>query len=169
MSAKLIYPAGYGIKSIIAAVLLLCSVSAARAETASPIPAAPPSPVSTGRIIVNITGITHTGGTVGVYLFNSKQGFPGKQERALFSQQKNYSGTTERVVFENIPSGTYAISVIHDENGNGKLDRNFIGIPREGVGVSNNPKVGMGGPKYDQCSFTLGKEQLEMTIAMKYL
>ncbi len=128
------------------------------------------SPASqTGRIVVTITNINRPGGVLGILLHNSKKGFPGKHELALVSQQKKYSGNSDRVVFENIPYGTYAISVAHDENGNGKLDANFIGIPKEGVGVSNNPKIGMGGPKFDQCSFTLGEQELAMTILMKYL
>lgn len=131
-------------------------------ETTSPAP-------QTGRIVVNISNITHTGGNIGISVYNSGKGFPGKHEKAYVTKLKPYSGITDRVVFENIPYGTYAISVAHDENGNGKLDANFIGIPKEGVGVSNNPKIGMGGPKFDQCSFTLGEQELAMTILMKYL
>ena len=49
------------------------------------------------------------------------------------------------------------------------LDTNFIGIPKEGVGVSNNPKIGMGGPRFNDSVFTLNTKEIELTIAMKYL
>jgi uncharacterized protein (DUF2141 family) len=43
--------------------------------------------------------------------------------------------------FPGVTPGTYAISVFHDENSNGKLDTNLLGIPREGVSASNNRKL----------------------------
>jgi len=133
----------------------------------------PPSvlitPVKSGAIVVNITGLRKPDGMLGVSLYNSGKGFPGKHEEAYANQVKKITGTTEKVIFENVPYGTYAVSVFHDENNNGKLDKNFIGIPKEGVGVSNNPKIGMGGPKYEPCKFLLEVRQLDLTIAMKYL
>ncbi|TLU84766.1 MAG: DUF2141 domain-containing protein [Chlorobium sp.] len=152
--------------------IVLITGTACKAATTETLPVSSVSSVSsvkTGRIVVTITDITHTGGFLGISLHNSKKGFPGKHDLAFTSQQKKYSGSTEMFVFENVPYGTYAISVAHDENGNGKLDTNFIGIPKEGVGVSNNPKIGIGGPKFDPCSFMLNTEELDLTIAMKYL
>jgi uncharacterized protein (DUF2141 family) len=121
-----------------------------------------------GTITVHITDLKHLKGMLGVSLYNSKKGFPGKHEQAYTSELKKISGTTENVVFEDLPYGTYAVSIMHDENNNGKLDTNFIGIPKEGVGVSNNPKIGMGGPKFNDSVFTLDTKELEVTVSMKY-
>ena len=125
-------------------------------------------PAQFGTITVHITGMTNLVGMFGVSLYNSKKGFPGKHEHAYANQLKKITSTEDKVVFNNIPYGTYAVSIIHDENSNGKLDTNFFGIPKEGVGVSNNPKIGMGGPKYNDSVFTLNTNQMEIPITMKY-
>ena len=122
-----------------------------------------------GSITVQIIGLKEIKGMIGISLYNSKKGFPGKHEQAYASAVKKVTSNTESALFEHLPYGTYAVSVMHDENSNGKLDTNFIGIPKEGVGVSNNPKIGMGGPKYNDSIFTLNSKELELTVAMKYL
>ncbi len=71
-------------------------------------------------------------------------------------------------VFCQLKPGTYAVAVFHDENGNGDLDTNFIGIPKEGYGFSNNPKSMMGPPEFKEAAFTVGEEDLEMLIQLKY-
>ncbi|MEI6651854.1 MAG: DUF2141 domain-containing protein [Chlorobiaceae bacterium] len=131
----------------------------------------PPASVTSqpfGSITVNITDINKPDGILGVSLYNSKKGFPGKHENACANQLKKITSTEDKVVFNNIPYGTYAVSIMHDENSNGKLETNFFGIPKEGVGVSNNPKIGMGGPKFKDSEFILDTKQLELTVAMKY-
>lgn len=126
-------------------------------------------PAEFGSITVHVTGIKKIVGLLGVSLYNSKKGFPGKHEQAYANQIKKITNTEDTVIFENIPYGTYAVSIMHDENSNGKLDTTFFGIPKEGVGVSNNPKIGMGGPKFNDSMFTLNTQQLEITVVMKYL
>lgn len=64
--------------------------------------------------------------------------------------------------------GQYAISLIHDENGNGKLDTRLM-MPREGFGFSRNPKISFGPPKFTAASFTVGAASLSQTIKMKYM
>lgn len=155
-------------KKIIAFVFVLFCAAALPALADTP-PSTAITPVQHGIIIVNITDLKRPDGMLGVSLYNSRKGFPGKHEEAYANQVKKISGTAEKIIFGNVPYGTYAVSVFHDENNNGKLDKNFIGMPKEGVGVSNNPKIGMGGPKYDPCTFLLDLRQLELTITMKYL
>ena len=71
--------------------------------------------------------------------------------------------------FMGVASGTYAVSVVHDENSNGKLDRNFIGVPREGVGASNDAKGHMGPPKFNAASFEYKGSRLDLKIHVNYL
>jgi uncharacterized protein (DUF2141 family) len=61
------------------------------------------------------------------------------------------------VVFKAVPTGTYAISYIHDANNNGEMDANFMGIPKEDYGCSNNAKGFMGPPKWEDAKFELTK------------
>lgn len=70
--------------------------------------------------------------------------------------------------FDNLPQGTYALTALHDENGNGKLDT-FLGIPREGFAFSNNPRVGFGPPKYERVRFSIGAARALVRLQFKYI
>jgi uncharacterized protein (DUF2141 family) len=61
------------------------------------------------------------------------------------------------------------VSVVHDENFNGKLDTNFIGMPREGVGASNDAKGHMGPPKFSAAAFQYAGGRLDLKIHVNYL
>ncbi len=63
--------------------------------------------------------------------------------------------------------GNYAVAIIHDENGNGKLDT-FAGIPREGVGFSRNPAIRFGAPSFKSAQFTMAGSAARQTIKIKY-
>ena len=65
-----------------------------------------------------------------------------------------------------LPPGTYAVSVYEDLNGNHKLDHNFLGIPREPVGASNNPRSRLGPPRFKQCSFHVGTAPKNIAITL---
>lgn len=70
--------------------------------------------------------------------------------------------------FEGLPSGDYAIALIHDENSNNKLDTTF-GIPREGFGFSRNPVIRFGPPKFAEARFTVGSGTVGEKVHVKYL
>ena len=80
-------------------------------------------------LTVSIKNISSDKGTLRVGIFNSQNDFMKKQ---LYGQIIKSKSGNVTVVFENIPAGAYAISIIHDENENGELDSNFFGIPKEG-------------------------------------
>ena len=61
------------------------------------------------------------------------------------------------ITFEDVPEGIYAVSYVHDENDNGKMDTNFVGIPKEDYGCSNNAKGFMSAPKWEDAKFELSK------------
>ncbi|MGB6222389.1 DUF2141 domain-containing protein [Haloferula sp.] len=72
-----------------------------------------------------------------------------------------------RARIKGVKPGTYAIVIIHDVNGNGKLDKNFIGMPKEPIAFSQNPKIPMGLPSFDACSFVVDGEDLSLSIPLK--
>ncbi len=123
----------------------------------------------TGNIIVHIKDMRNINGMLGASLYASKKGFPDTPEISYCTLVKKVTNTEDTFIFENIPYGTYAISVLHDENGNGKMDKNFFGLPTEGCGISTNPKIGMGGPKFNNSVFTLNSKKMELTIDVRYL
>ncbi len=80
------------------------------------------------------------------------------------SQKVNLSGGKTAVTYTGLKDGTYAVAMVHDENGNGKLDTNFLGIPSEGIGISNNPRL-FGKPTFQEAKFTVnGKTAITVTI-----
>jgi uncharacterized protein (DUF2141 family) len=76
--------------------------------------------------------------------------------------------TESRCDFEDIPPGTYALAVFHDENMNGKLDTNWLGIPTEGYGFSNDVKALLGAPPFSAASFQCDAGTLDLTISLLY-
>ena len=74
------------------------------------------------------------------------------------------SGKKAKVIFTKIPYGTYAISAFYDENGNGKLDYNILGIPKESAGISNNYS---GFPKWEKSKFELTGSSINQVIMLK--
>lgn len=120
-----------------------------------------------GRIKVELLGVRSEKGDLRIALFDSKRGFPGKFERA--SARGVVAALSRVYVFEQVPYGSYAISVTHDENRNGKLDANFLGIPKEGVGASNNPKARFGPPSFDDARFELDRQEVVRAVRLTYL
>jgi uncharacterized protein (DUF2141 family) len=76
--------------------------------------------------------------------------------------------TQARCDFVSIPPGTYALAVIHDENRNGKLDTNWLGIPTEGYGFSNEAKALLGAPSFSAAKVRYDGGTLNMTITLHY-
>ena len=70
--------------------------------------------------------------------------------------------------FVGINPGTYAIGVIHDENLNGELDTNFLGVPNEGYGFSSDAKVRLSAPSFSDAKFSYDGNALKLTIRLKY-
>lgn len=101
---------------------------------------------------------------------------------SLFDSEDTYSKVrpTQRVVvvptlpettcvFHNVDSGTYMVSAIHDENDNQKLDKNFLGMPKEGFGVSNNHTYAMKAPVFSESTFTVsGASEMVLMIQLRY-
>jgi uncharacterized protein (DUF2141 family) len=73
-----------------------------------------------------------------------------------------------QTVFEILPQGVYSVFVFHDENMNGKMDFNEMGIPVEGYGASNNPEKRMGPPDPDEAKFTVNQPKAAIEIKLIY-
>jgi uncharacterized protein (DUF2141 family) len=63
---------------------------------------------------------------------------------------------------------TYAIAAIHDENRDGKLETDWMGVPKEGYGFSNNAKGRLGPPSFEAASFSYNGQSLNITITLEY-
>jgi uncharacterized protein (DUF2141 family) len=120
-------------------------------------------------IHVEIDGLRDDKGQVLCAIYSSADGFPKKGDKAVAHAKSSISERHAVCEFPGLNAGTYAISVFHDENSNGKLDTNFMGIPREGVGASNNAKGHLGPPKFDAAAFRFTGRRLELKITVNYL
>lgn len=122
-----------------------------------------------GAVSVVVTGFNVPVGKCGVLLFDSAKGFPKKTALAREKTFANIEHGKCAVLFSGIPYGTYAVSVFHDENGNGKLDANIIGKPKEGIGASNNAVDGFGPPTFENAAFVLDSGDKQVAITIHYL
>lgn len=120
-------------------------------------------------IHVKILNIRNSTGGVACALFDSKKGFPNEFLRfATNIMIIKIRKSQARCDFEDIPPGKYALAVVHDENMNGKLDANWLGIPTEGYGFSNDVRATLGAPSFADASFPYDGKGLDMTITLHY-
>lgn len=111
---------------------------------------------------ITITGIKNNTGKLTAEVYNSKGKF---LKSAYKTTSTSIKANTATVMFSDLPKSEYTVMVYHDENNNGKLDKNFIGMPKEAVACSNNAKEFMGPPKYEDAKFSLVADS-KITIKM---
>jgi uncharacterized protein (DUF2141 family) len=116
----------------------------------------------TYNITVTVKDIDSNKGQIFLALFDNEADFLDKSIKGAKSSIQNNQCV---VTFENIPSGIYAVSIFHDENDNGKMDTNFMGIPKEDYGCSNDASGFMGPPKWSDAKFEL-KDNTSITIKL---
>jgi uncharacterized protein (DUF2141 family) len=120
-------------------------------------------------IHVKILDIRNSTGTVACALFEASAGFPSEfLHSATNVMIIKIRKSQARCDFMDIPPGTYAMVVIHDENMNGKLDTNALGIPREGYGFSNDAKKWLGTPAFSAASFLYDGQNVDLTMTLNY-
>jgi uncharacterized protein (DUF2141 family) len=138
------------------------------ALAAPPALADPPPPSPTGAIITATVGkLRNHKGSVQCSLHAADKGFPGGKPTAIASVPK-LAGAYAICTFPAVPPGTYAIAVLHDENNNGKLDTNWLGIPDEGYGASNNHLHTFSAPTFGESRFVVGGSPVALAIGLKY-
>ena len=120
-------------------------------------------------IHIEILNIRSSTGTIDCAIFDSPVGFPIEVLRSATEVMiMKIRNKEARCTFEDIPPGTYALAVIHDEKMNGKLDTNWLGIPTEGYGFSKNAKALLGTPSFSAAAFQYNGENLDLTINLHY-
>lgn len=117
-------------------------------------------------ITINVSNIRNSKGTIKWAVFKDATKFNSKSGYADAGSTVAKKGSI-LIKTKNIPDGIYAISVYHDENNNSDVDFHFLGMPVEGFGFSQNPRIYFGAPKFKECSFTK-KGTTVQNIKMKY-
>lgn len=145
------------------AVLALIAGAASIGATAPTAPA-----VTAATVVVTVTDLRSTKGQILACLTTRADAFPDCEKDPLAHKLKVPAATEVHLDFGAVSPGRYAVSLVHDENGNGKLDTRLM-IPREGYGFSHDAPVHMGPPKFDRAAFAVGPENVRLAIRMRYL
>jgi uncharacterized protein (DUF2141 family) len=129
--------------------------------------AAAPSPDGACTLTVTLSEARNDKGRLAIALFDSEEDFP-RQERALRGQMLAIARGRATVTFHGLDPGVYAIAVLHDENSNSKMDFNFLGIPLEGYGFSNDAPVSFGPPSFKAAAFKLVARRSRSSVRLRY-
>lgn len=116
---------------------------------------------------VSVTGLRNSKGHVLVCLTASSKAFPDCTKDSKAHKRTVMANAAGSIGFTDLTPGTYALSLIHDENANGKLDTS-LAIPKEGFGFSRNPKITFGPPKFKAAAFVVAGAGRQ-TVKMKYM
>lgn len=124
-------------------------------------------PTQAGDLTVSVTGVKDSAGDVGCALYNKEAGF-GKRTSAVAvtGQKANAAGNT--CVFKGLTTGTYAVAVLHDTNGNQKMDFSALGFPAEDWGMSNNVRPSLRAPTFKEASVAIGDAPLAITVSLAH-
>lgn len=121
------------------------------------------------RLIVVMEGFRNDTGQAAISLYRQARGFPDNPRHAFRSLLAPIRDGKARAVFESIPSGSYAVGVLHDENRNEKMDKSFFGVPREGFGVSGTGHSFRSTPRFEDARIEITSPTLKLKIPLHYL
>lgn len=169
-------PAMRGVCQALCAALAFCGLlgtgavrSGFSVAFADLLPAPSPTKPAASVLTIEVTNVEPGLGQVTVLLFASADGFPGKEEKAIQRTSVPASAAAVSLRLPQVPPGTYAVTVYQDRNSNNRLDKNWIGLPKESVAVSNNVKGRMGPPKWSAASFPMGAAHQSIAITLNRL
>lgn len=122
---------------------------------------------SSGNLSVDLSGLRNNKGTLFLCLSAVPKHFPDCSKDPAAKTLTVPTAKADKLVFDGVAAGTYALSIMHDENGNAKLDTT-LGLPREGFGFSRNPVVRFGPPKFKDVRFVKPAGAHSVPVKMKY-
>ena len=163
---------------LVSALGCLAACGGALAETSAVPPPVPTTPASgsagqaaskLGTVRLQILGFRSEAGSARVALFGSSEGFPSNHEVAVRRERGVIHGGKADFVLGDLPAGTYALSVMHDENDDGELGKSAFGVPTEGAGFSQDAAATFGAPSFDEASFQVAAgSETRVTVHLRY-
>ena len=123
------------------------------------------APVPTGTLNLQISNVRNANGSVHVDICPQKE-FLG--DNCVYVGDAQARAGVVTVTVHNLPAGQYAAQIFHDENRNKKVDRALFGIPKEGVGFSNDARISLGPPKWADAKFDFNGQLQTITLKMRY-
>lgn len=110
-------------------------------------------------ITVEIVNVKNNNGIIRIGVYDTEVAY--ESNRYIYGTNVPSEEGVQAIELNNIPSGTYAFKLYHDEDGDNELDKNFFGIPKEGYAMSNNAKAGLGAPEFEEAKFVLNSDVLQ--------
>ena len=127
------------------------------------------TPPNHGEIAVTVTDLRNTKGVVRVCMTTDPKAFPDCRKDPKSLRQTVPAAERVELMFRNVTPGRYAISLLHDENENGRADRVMGMMPKEGFGFSRDAKLQMGPPSFQSAAFDFDGSAQVLNIRMRYL
>ena len=121
-----------------------------------------PASLPAADLEITVEGVRNAKGTVRLVLHDKPEKFPRGKATAHLDLAARKG--TVRGVLSGLAAGTYGLSLLHDENDNGRMDSNFIGLPKEGYGFSNDARATLGPPSFAAAAFTVGPGRTAITV-----
>ncbi len=125
-----------------------------------------PAPPTCCTLTLVVEGMSSDEGNLGVLIFNGPKGWAEDRQAAFKDIAVPAVKGTQTLKVPDLPPGTYAVALIHDLNKNHKLDKNFLGYPKEQWGMSNNPHATLKAPPIEKAQFKLDKD-MEVHIKLQ--
>lgn len=117
---------------------------------------------------VLVVGLRNDDGDLCCSLFSSAEDFPNNHDLLAVTVTSRIREGAATCEFPGTQPGTYAIVVFHDENGDGKFNRDWLGLPQEGYGFSNDAPTHLHAPSFDAASFAFTENSPELLIHIRY-
>lgn len=119
------------------------------------------------RLNVTVQDVRSERGVITLALYSSSETF-SQFEMDIVSRTVSARRGAVTITFDGLPPGLYAIAAFHDENGNGAFDTNFLGLPKEGYGFSNNAAVRFGPPSFEEAAVVVQVADSETELSINY-
>lgn len=125
------------------------------------------TPLAAAELRVDVGGLRNAQGLVRVALFRTPEDF-AKEEGVYREAVVPASAPAATLVFADVPPGTYGLAAFHDENADGKFDRGFLGIPREGYGFGNDAPILFDAPPFAAAAVDIAEPASRTSLRMRY-
>ena len=117
-------------------------------------------------VTVTVSSLVSATSTVKLYFYNTREGFL-KSGKWAFSKSVKPTGKNGFTLPVELPKGEWAVAITQDLNNNGKVDKNFLGIPTEPYAFSNNVRPTVSAPRFDECKFMVDGPGKVVSIVLK--
>jgi uncharacterized protein (DUF2141 family) len=122
------------------------------------------------EVVIDLTGVRSDRGHLAFAVFPKEEGkaFPKVPQKAVLTKMVDAKKGESLISLGKLKPGVYAISLLHDENNDGKMNFHFFGMPKEGFGFSRDPRIAFGAPDFSECAVEVTGSEARVSMKAKY-